>query len=384
MTGSYQIKNGRYYAVLNIKNEFGKIKPKWIAMKLPVKGTPKKVVKERFEALKHEYAYLDTTLENKILFSDYIKVWLSSYESKQVVDEVTLQGYRQTVFKHLLPYFEDIKIKLKDITPAMIEKYYADKMKSGRCDGKGGLSAKSIRQHHAVISNVFKMAYRNNIISVNPIEKVELPKLERFTGKAYTPEEIKSLLSVIQEDKIYPLILTTIIYGLRLSEVTALKWDAVDFKRNTVEIKRTAVKVSTMVLKEKTKNESSHRIYPLTPEIKKLFIEQLNKQNKTKELLKSGYIDEGFVFTNENGSQMLPQSTSRRFKRLLKRYDFPDIRFHDLRHSCASLLINQGAELKDIADWLGHSDIKMTANLYGHIYDEHKKELSKNFNILFQ
>ena len=240
MTGSYQIKNGRYYAVLNIKNEFGKIKPKWIAMKLPVKGTPKKVVKERFEALKNEYAYLDTTLQNKILFSDYIKVWLNSYESKQVVDEVTLQGYRQTVFKHLLPYFEDIKIKLKDITPAMIEKYYADKMKSGRCDGKGGLSSKSIRQHHAVISNVFKMAYRNNLISVNPIEKVELPKLEKFTGKAYTPEEIKSLLSVIQEDKIYPLILTTIIYGLRLSEVTALKWDAVDFKRKTVEIKNCA------------------------------------------------------------------------------------------------------------------------------------------------
>ncbi len=384
MTGTCQIKNDRYYAVLNIKDEFGKAKKKWIALNLPVKGTPKKTVKERFEEIKKEYAYLDSTLENNMLFVDYIKLWLKTIEEKQLINEVTIQGYKQTTTRQIIPYFKDSKLKLKDITPSIIERYYSDKSKNGRLDGKGGLSAKSIRQHHAVMSNIFKMAYKNNLILGNPIDKVELPKLERFEGSAYTPEEIKLLLDSIKDEMLYPLILITVTYGLRLSEVCGLKWMAIDFDNEQVKIQSTLVRVVKVVEKNTTKNSSSRRIYPMTPQIKEVLLEIKNQQDEYKRLFGNCYVNNDYVFTKPDGNFEQPQNVSKRFSNLLKKYKLRHIRFHDLRHSCASFLINQGAELKDIADWLGHSDIKMTANLYGHIYDEHKKKLSKNFSILFE
>lgn len=384
MTGTYQIKNNRYYAVLNVKDEFGKPKKKWISLHLPVKGTPKKAVKEKFEQIKQQYAYLDTTLENNMLFVDYIKLWLKTIEEKQLINEVTIQGYKQTTNKHIIPYFKDSKLKLKDVTPFILEKYYAEKCKNGRLDGKGGLSAKSIRLHHAVLSNIFKMAYKNNLISNNPIDKVELPKLEKYEATAYTPNEIKLLLDKTKNEQLYPLILITVTYGLRLSEVCGLQWKAIDFDNEQVKIQSTLVRVVKVVAKDKTKNSSSRRTYPMVPQIKEALLKVKEQQDEYKLLCGNCYFNSDYVFTKPDGKIEQPQNISKRFSKLLEKYGLRHIRFHDLRHSCASFLINQGAELKDIADWLGHSDIKMTANLYGHIYDEHKKQLSENFNILFE
>ena len=158
-----------------------------------------------------------------------------------------------------------------------------------------------------------------------------------------------------------------------------LKWDAVDFDNDTIEIKRTAVLAqSTVVRKAKTKNLTSKRTYPLLPEIKTMLEKMLEEQEENKKLFGNGYTDTDFIFVKADGTTYYPSYPSHRLLKTLEKHSLPHIRWHDLRHSTASMLIEKGWHMKNISDWLGHSDIGTTMNIYGHISMEHKKELGNS------
>lgn len=380
MTGSLQIKNNKYYAVINLYVN-GKRKQKWICSDLDVKGNKtraEKFLREQILALECK----EGIVNSDILFSDYVKIWLE--QVKNSVDSITFQGYEQLANSHIIPYFEQKKTPLQDVKKETLQAYIDEKSKSGRLDNKGGLSAKSLKLHRNILNQTLKEALKSGLISVNPCQWVKLPQIQRREPTFYTAEQIEKLLSaIIGDSTFYLLVKLTATYGLRRSEVLGLMWNSIDFENDTLQIAHTVVKVNSTVCKDKTKNASSYRSFPLIDEIKQLLLAERKKQTQNRKEFGKEYIQSPYVFVWDNGKPFATEYVSQHFKRLLEWNNLPHIRFHDLRHSCASILLSRGFTLKDVQEWLGHSDITLTANIYGHLDIERKKAIADTMaNIL--
>ena len=194
-----------------------------------------------------------------------------------------------------------------------------------------------------------------------------MPQTQRYESKFYSAEQITTLLNAIRDEPLYSLIRLTAVYGLRRSEVLGLKWDSIDFNTNTLTIKHTVSKVTEVIEKDKTKNASSRRSFPLIPDIKQMLLQLNEQENRNRKAFGKSYVNNDYILKWDDGRPFSPDYVTHRFSVLLKKNNLPHIRFHELRHSCASFLINMGFTLKDVQEWLGHSDIKMTANIYSHL-----------------
>ena len=267
------------------------------------------------------------------------------------------------------------KVRLCDLTSKMITDFYKDMVSEG-------LSPNTALRYNALISSACKYAFKHDIIEKNIMEKVEAPSHERFTGaKFYSPEELTNLLNIFENDPMYLLVYMTVCYGLRRSEVLGLKWDSIDFENKKVYIRHKVVtikengKCETVGI-NKMKTEKSRREFPLFPNIAEL----LKKEMQRQKINRITYDDEydysysEYIFVNEKGKLFRPDYVSRHFEIVLKNNGLRKIRFHDLRHSCASMLVLQNKNMKEIQEWMGHANIATTADTYSHIAFEQKIE----------
>ena len=372
MTGSLTVKNGKFYAVLNVY-ENGKRKKKWICSGLPEKGNKRKAEAFLREKLA-EHERMEGIVQTDTSFSDYVRVWLDHIA--RTVDEVTLQGYKSLADTHILPYFDDAGTKLTKLDHKTIQRYMDMKFTSGRRDGKGGLSPRSLRLHKNIIAQTLDLAVRNKLIQSNPCQFVVLPQCERYESQFYTETQLKALFSALKDDPILPMVRITAWYGLRRSELLGLQWDSIDLDAGTMTIRHTVSKVTEVVAKDKTKNASSRRTFPLTPEAVEIFTKAKEQEERNRAAFGREYQENPYVFKWPDGHPYSPDYISHHFAKVLKRHGLPHIRFHELRHSCASMLINMGFTLKDVQEWLGHSDIKMTANIYSHLDNARKNTIA--------
>lgn len=375
MTASLQVKNNKYYVIISY-NEDGKRKQKWISTKLDAKDNKRKAEKiMREELSRFEMSHGITNSE--ILFSDFIRYWLEVVKNK--VDIVTYQGYESNANANVIPYFDNNKIKLQGITKNHLQEYFDYKIKQGRSDGKP-YAATSIKQFKNIINQSLKLAVKKDLIPSNPCQFVELPKIQRYESKYYTANQIKDLLAAVKGDPLEPLIKITVLYGLRRSEVLGIKWDSIDFESRRLIIKHTVVDSVKRVEKDKTKNQSSRRTFVLTDEAIEIFRNAKEQETANAKLFGKAYIQNDYVFKWDNGKPFVARYVSKHFGMLLKKNNLPHIRFHELRHSCASLLLNNGYTLKDVQEYMGHADIQMTANIYGHLDAARKDMLSSNIS----
>lgn len=381
MTGSLQTKNGKYYAVINLTDVNGKRKQKWISTGYEIKGNKKKAEQFLRDKLK-DFEQSTHLAQADMLFSDFVRIWLE--RAKMSVDTITYQGYLSVANAHIIPYFETKRVKLCDINREIIQAYINEKSQNGRLDGKGGLSPKTIKTHKLIIQLALKEAVKSELILRNPCEFVTLPKMVRHEAEFYTIEQINTLFRAIRHEPLYPLIYFTVIYGLRRSEVLGLKWDSVNLETNTISIKHTVCFYSEIVEKDTTKTASSFRSYPLTSEVKFILAQLKEAEAINRKLFGKEYCDNDYIFKWENGKPYTPDFITKKFPKLLKKYDLPHIRFHDLRHSCASLLLASGFSLKDIQEWLGHSDFSITANIYAHLDTARKTNIAESMSKTFQ
>ncbi len=320
----------------------------------------------------------------KIDFIKYIYKWIKTVKSQ--VDIITYEGYKSYLEKHIIPYFKALKLNLQDIKMTDIEQYYQYKSITGRLDGKdGGLSYRSIKLHSVVLNLIFEEAIRQSLIKENPCQYAKIPKTAKKSEKKidfYTTAQCKELLNATEGTILHDMIYITFMYGLRRSELMGLKWSAVDFENNTISICHTVVVQNIVIAKDKTKNESSKRIYPLLEDVKEILLKLKNRQEYYKKFFGDCYIDTDYIFVKENGDTYYPSYPTHALAKVLNKYTLPHIRFHDLRHSCASMLILKGWSMKEISDWLGHADIGTTANIYAHLNIEHKRTLGNTLNGL--
>jgi len=379
MTGSLQIKNNKYYMVFNY-NENGKRKQKWEATHLPVRGNKKKAEKMLAER-KAEYEKRVLSPESSSRFDLCVISWMNHIKSQ--VSEVTYQGYESIANTHIIPYFKEKGTAICDINRKILQEYFDKKAFKGRADGKGKLSSRSLILHKNIINQTLNEAIKNGLISQNPCTFISLPKGEKREPTFYSLNELNALLSAVKEEVLYPAIKIASFYGLRRSELIGLKWDSIDFENNRFTIENTIVKVRKTVEKNKTKNSTSHRSLPLPQDMKEMLLNMKATEEKNAALMGQDYIRNNYVFKHPNGSPISPDYVSHGFKKLLSKYNLKPIRFHDLRHSCASILLSKGFLLKDVQEWLGHADIKMTANIYGHLDLGRKNELANAMSDMF-
>ncbi len=383
MTGSIQEKNGKLYAVLSYKDTDGNPKRKWVSTGLNIRGNKKKA-----EAMLPDIIEANTELEVKesgqILFVDYVRSWL--LHKKPSVQQSTYEGYELYATRHIIPYFEPLGLTIDQVTPKHILDYYEDRMKSPRLDHKvGGLKPVSIKKHAIVMSQVFEAAMIEELAHRNPVAMVHIPKQEQEekVGTFLTAEEANRLLKAFAGHELQALVYITLYYGLRRSEVLGLKWDAIDFENNMLRIRHTVVKQRTIIAKDSTKSTASRREYPLLPEIKDVLLQLWEKKKKDRIAFGSAYEESDYIFVWSDGKPYRPDYVTRAFRKVLEKNNFPHMRFHDIRHSTASILYDKGWELKDIQEWLGHADISTTGNIYTHISKQRKETIGKDLGNTF-
>lgn len=381
MTGSLQTKNSKLYVVINYK-EGGKYKQRWIPTGLPSNGSRKEAERIlRKELLIAEQS--QNVITTDILFADYIRYWLTVVKAN--VELVTYQGYELIATRNVIPYFQRRKTKLKNVTKQILQEYFDYIAIYGRENGSEPLSPSTLKHFKNIVNQSLNLAVKEDLLFINPCQYVQLPKRQQYDSQYYNVAQLKDLFRAIEGDVLEPLIKFTTLYGLRRSEVLGIKWDSIDFKYRRLTIKHTVVYFNSRVEKDTTKNKSSRRSFALTDEAIEILLKVMEQDEQNKQAFGEKYIENDYVFKWPNGKPFSPRYVSSHFQVLLKRNDLPHIRFHELRHSTVSLLLNNGYTLKDVQEYVGHADIRMTTDLYGHLDVARKNALSAGISSsLFQ
>ncbi len=364
VAGHLREKSGYYYAVLNYTDSLGKRKTKWISTGLTVKGNKKRAEAILMDARRNFNPEEPKVMNEDILFADYMEKWLDIIKSSVAVP--TYASYSTTVKKIVAPYFREKEVTLKNLTAKDIQEFYLRELER--------VSASSVIHYHANIHKALKYAVKIDLIDVNPADKVERPKKDRYVGSFYDADEVNALFEAAKGTKLELPILFGAFYGLRRSEAIGLKWDAIDFDQNTITIRHTVTSCDLdgkriLVAADTTKTKSSMRTLPLVPFMRERLLALREEQKENRRLCGRSYIKDyvDYVCVNEIGDLIKPHYVTESFPKLLKANGLRPVRYHDLRHSCASLLLANGVPMKQIQEWLGHSDFSTTANIYAHL-----------------
>ena len=303
-------------------------------------------------------------LTGNVLFADFMEQWLTVIKSSVAV--TTFASYSNMVKKVIVPYFRERQIALQELSAKHIQDFYLKELER--------VSASSVIHYHANIHKALKYAVKLDLISSNPADKIERPKKERFMANFYDADEVNRLFEISKGTKLEIPILFGAFYGMRRSETLGMKWDAIDFERDTITIRHTLTTVALdgkriTVAEDRTKNKSSMRTLPPVPFVKERLLELKAEQEENRRLCGRSYVKDytGYVCINEIGDIIKPNYVSCGFPKLLEEHGLRRVRYHDLRHSCASLLLANGVPMKQIQEWLGHSDFGATANIYAHL-----------------
>ena len=385
MTGSLQIKNENYYAVLNFRDKSGKRVQKWFNLNMPVKGNKRRAEVALTELLVQYQGY-EAIEPMMLLLSQHIAQWLEANRPNIAV--TTYDQYCNILNNHIRPYFDLRGITVSKLTAGDLEDYYAFKI-------AGGLSPNSVIKHHAVIRTALQWAVKHRYIRENVADFAEKPSHVRYHGaEPYTIQEIAALLQATADEPIAVPIFLASFYGLRRSEVLGLRWSSIDFQNGVFSISTTVVRekhgdqIVAVVRDQTTKTESSMRTLPLCPYTYQYFSNlrqyQLYQQELCGNCYDKRYTD--FLCVDQMGTLLQPDYITQKFQQILAKYGLRRIRFHDLRHSCATIMLYLGYTLKDIQTWLGHSNYNFTADTYIHsgagVHEQMAERLSEELKSL--
>lgn len=363
-----------------------------------VYGKTRKQVADKLRELarqKELYGFVST---KKVSVAEWIEHWLK---------EIMVHSLRQTTYRtyeslfntHIKPSLGSLL--LQKLTPADIQKLYnrlaiegkriqVKKPKAGEeappPPAPQGLSSSAIRQVHQVIRGSLEKAAKDGLIIRNPALHVKLPRRERkeHQVKAFSEDEIKKLLASIQSDRLRYAYVLELKTGIRRGELLGLTWEAIDWENKTINIKQSLVYAHGEVCFSEPKTTKGRRILEVEPEV----LADLKRQKalQAEERLKAGPLwqDNNLVFAKEDGQPINPNGFTRRFRRLIERLGIKGKRFHDLRHTFASLLILAGEDILRVSEFLGHAKAGFTLNTYSHVLPGKKRDTAKKINNIIE
>ena len=382
MTASIQVKNNRYHIVLSWSDSSGKRKQKWVSTKLSSTGHNKRKAEQMRMQILREWEEQRVATVERILFSDFLKAWLE--EIKYSISKNTYFSYLQTVQNSICPYFAERGVLLCDLKPAHIQDFYRYKMEHDK------VSANTIHHYHANIHKALSYAVQQERISANPSDGVTLPKKQKHIAEYYTTEELKVLLSGCKGTKIESVVYLAAWFGMRRGEIIGLRWDCIDFIQNTLSVRGTikdkglsGSKLRNMYYEPVAKTDSSLRTF-IMPAQAADYLKRIKSEQDSRKRSDAAYNHQwdDFVCVQDNGDILPLEYVSRTFPVLCQKCGLRRLKLHELRHTNISLLLNDGASMKELQEWAGHSSYTTTANIYSHIHSQSKEKLAKSIEAL--
>jgi len=358
VAGHLQQKKGHWYIVLNLHDATGKRRSKWIATHLPVHGNKRRAEEMLLQARQQHTDLYHRTGLTSLLFSDYMLQWLAKMNGK--VSPTTYRGYRSVIENCICPYFRERKITLAGLRAADLEAYYTYLQKQGT-------SPNTAIHHHANIHKALKDAVRLDLVNRNVAESAERPKKQKYLPAHYSAEEVNLLLDKLHGHWMFVPVTLSVFYGLRRSEVLGLQWRSVDLANKTITIQHTRVLGDVdgkdiVIGRDVLKRKSSYRTLPMPDAV----YEMLNDL-KVSRYGEDIVIADDYICLNREGKPIAPNYFTQCFKQFLRDNSLREIRLHDLRHTCASVLVQNRVPLIEVQQWLGHSALETTADLYAHL-----------------
>ena len=349
-----------------------------VNIKYNVLGEKKSYMKRGFvtkkEAVQHEAemkvklatpAYAATMVsQNKQTIKEYMETWIENH-GKTNLRPSTFASYNVNIQKHIVPYIGNVQ--LRQLTPAMLDNLFKQLFDKG-------LSNSSVRYVQRTLSVALEHARKYQYIETNPAKDI-ITKFgkQAKTPDPYTVEQMQQFMgNVIGTEWEMPIVLAGL-YGLRISEILGLRTTNIDLDKmqfGVVEQLPFKLPPGTKIISELSPTKSNDRILPITEEMLPYFLRQFDLIEQQKALIESGggkYYDNKLFIARSDGSPLQRDRMSANFGALIKRLGLPHIRFHDLRHTCASLLLANGVPMKQIQIWLGHSNFSTTADIYAHL-----------------
>ncbi len=373
VTGSLQEKNGIYQMVVRVPDINGNQKQKSKTTEIRVKGKNQRETRSNKQKAELKLAkWLETLSQSESYGADKdliaaIEEWLAV--KKRQLRPDSYEMYLWTYNKHIKPYFQPKHLTLGDVTPRIVLQFVRSKEAAGQSRG-------SIRKYLVILNGVFREAVAMGELTCNPCANITVKnnRDEYFEGTAYDAATAKKLLEVIKGDPIEPAVYLGLFLGLRRSEAVGLRWKDVDMENGTVHIRNTVVRFSSVTELEKTKSRASKRDLFMPKALKAYLKTVWDRQEEDRRLTGRSFSDTEHICQWPDGTVFQPSYVSHRFSNVLKKNGLPHIRFHDLRHTAGSLLVNGGHTIKQVQEFLGHEKASTTLDIYTHVSLEGKKD----------
>ena len=311
---------------------------------------------------------------SKLAFGDYLTdYWLPTVRG--TTRPSTWDAYKRTVDLHVVP--ELGSIPLQKLSAHDLDRYYADKRRSGRVDGTKGLSAKTVRNIHNMIHKALHDAERKQLVTRNVAKNADPPRHERRVldgSQTWTPAQVRTFLAAMSSHRLYAAFLLAVTTGMRRGEVLGLRWIDVDFARGRLSIRETVISVAYEMQVSEPKTRKGRRSIALDEVTMRALGAHRRAQAQERKLLGLSVGEDDRVFAREDGQPIHPDLFSQTFDRAVARLDIPRIRLHDLRHTHATLGLAAGVQPKVMSERLGHATVVFTQDVYVHAIPEREEE----------
>lgn len=370
MQGCVQKKRNRWYIRYYVgKDSNGKWKEKsegsWATKR------------EAEKALHLRITEIESSFERRVddsTLAVYLLHWLETYCKSQLADN-TVKGYCVNIEKHIIPRIGHIQ--LNRLKPNDIQKLYADLQASG-------LSGTSVRYVHNNLHKALGAAVKEQLILRNPADYVYPPKVSRYEAETLTPEQALTLLKACAGSEIYLPVFLAVSLGLRRGEALGLQWQDVDLRAGTVTIRHSASFSKDGITLSTTKTKNSRRTLQLPDALKRALENALSTQEEQALLWGAGFNPHNLVCCRSDGSPITSNCLHHQFKDALEQCGLPPIRFHDLRHTNATLMLRSAVPAKIVSAMLGHSSIGITLDTYSHVITEMQGGATSAMNSILQ
>ena len=313
----------------------------------------------------------DAACEEKL--GAFIEQWLSSIRAS--LKPSTWDSYRSNLVNHVLPALGERPIGW--ISPMELNHLYAQLLADGRSDGTRGLAPKTVHYIHTIIHRALRDAQRWGVLRANPAEVCDPPRQVHAEVNTWGPEDARRFLSAARGERLYPLYLLAITTGMRRGELLGLTWSSLDLASHRLFVRASLVTINYELHLSTPKTRRSRRAIELDSTTIRTLNEHRLVQEEERGAVGTLYGDRDLVFARLNGDFLHPHSVSQGFGRLLQRHRLPAIRFHDLRHTSATLALAAGVHPKVVSERLGHSSVTITLDTYSHVVPTLQKEAAR-------
>jgi integrase len=357
----YQRSDGRWAASISL--EGGKRKTFY--------GKTRKEVQEQLKTALYDQQQGKLMTAPRQTVQQFLTHWLEDVH-KPAVRVRTYVRYEMQLRRHVLPALGGIQ--LSKLTVQHVQKFYSQTLQKG-------LSPQSVRLLHAMLHKAFDYAVRVDLLPRNVCDNVSLPRVEKRETRTLSLEQALRLIETVQGHRMEALFVLALVTGMRRGEIVGLKWSDVNLAEGVISVQRSLVELKGGIIESKPKSTRGYRSILLPP----FALEALKNHQKRQEHLRQGAVkwqEHDYVFCTSHGTPFAASNLRTEFKAQLRKAGLPDIRFHDLRHSVATLLLEIGTHPKIVQELLGHENISMTMDIYSHVMPTMQKEAMAKLNEL--